>query len=98
SLNFKTFVPLFVQYNVSGEFPSFYSHRYLHDRILGRDDFDKLDAANRKNMDQYLQNILVMEELTRMQTNLALLKKHQAQNVAAGKREVDVELRGLRNG
>jgi hypothetical protein len=39
-----------------------------------------------------------MEELTRMQTNLALLKMHQAQNVAAGKRTVDVEVGGLRVG
>ncbi|MBI3861233.1 MAG: hypothetical protein HY290_05000 [Planctomycetia bacterium] len=98
SLNFKTFMPLYVQYSLSAEFPSYYSHRYMHDRKLGRDDLDKLDASNRKNMEQYLQNIRIMEELTRLQTNLALLKKHHAQNIAAGKREIDVELLGLRIG
>lgn len=98
SLNLKTFIPLVVKYNVSGEFPSYYSHRYLHDAQIGRGDWKRLDAENRKNMQQYLQNIYVMEQLTRIQTNLNLLKMHQAQNVAAGKRTIDVELTGLRVG
>lgn len=98
SLNFKTFLPLYVKYGVSGKYPSYYAHRYLHDRALGRDDFERLDAENRRNMEQYLKNIHTMEELTRVQTNLALLKKHHAQNVAAGRRTLDVELLGLRIG
>lgn len=98
SLNLKTFLPLAVQYNLADAFPSYYSHRYLHDRKLGRDAMEKLDAENRRNMDQYVRNIYVMEELTRLQTNLALLKKHQARNVAAGSRTIDVEAVGLRIG
>lgn len=98
SLNLKTFVPLAVQYGVSGEFPSYYSHGYLHDTLIGRDDLKRLDAENRRNMEQYIQNVHVMEELSRMNVNLALLKKHQAQNVAAGKRTLDVEVAGLRVG
>jgi hypothetical protein len=39
-----------------------------------------------------------MEQLTRNQTNLALLRKHQADMVASGKRTIDVELVGLRIG
>lgn len=98
SLNLKTFIPLVVKYNVSGEFPSYYSHRYLHDEALGRDDLTKLDAENRRNMQQYIRNINTMEQLTRINTNLDLLRKHQAQNVAAGKRTIDVELACLRVG
>ncbi len=98
SLNLKTFLPLAVKYGVSGEFPSFYSHRYLHEAAIGRDDLARLDAENRNNMQAYIANIHTMEELTRTRTNLALLKMHQAQNVAAGKRTVDVELVGLRVG
>lgn len=98
SLNLKTFIPLLVKYDVSGEFPSYYSHRYLHDEALGRSDFAKLDAENRRNMKQYIQNILTMEELTRVGTNLALLRKHQAELVAAGKRTIDVELLAVRIG
>jgi hypothetical protein len=98
SLNLKTFIPLVVKYNVSGEYPSYYSHRYLHEKMHGRDDLSKLDAENRRNMKQYMDNIYVMEQLTRTQTNLALLRKHQAQNVAAGKRTIDLEMVGLRVG
>jgi hypothetical protein len=49
-------------------------------------------------MKQYISNIYTMEQLTRNQTNLALLRKHQADNVAAGKRTIDVEVLGLRIG
>jgi hypothetical protein len=98
SLNLKTFIPLVVKYNLSDEFPSYYSHRYLHDRAMGRRDLDNLDAQNRRNMQQYIRNIHTMEELTRLQINLALLRKHQAANVAAGKGTIDVEVVGLRIG
>lgn len=98
SLNLKTFVPLVVKYNVSGEFPSYYSHRYLHDKTIGRNDLTMLDSENRRNMQSYIRNIYTMEKLTRLNTNLALLKRHQAKVVASGQRTLDVELVGLRVG
>jgi hypothetical protein len=98
TLNLKTFIPLVVKYNLSSEFPSYYSHRYLYDKALGRDDLEQLDTENRAHIKQYIRNIYTMEQLTRVQTNLALLRKHQARNVAAGKRTIDVELLGVRIG
>jgi hypothetical protein len=98
SLNLKTFIPLVVKYNVSGEFPSSHAHRYLHDRALGRADLDSLDAENRRNIAQYIRNIHTMEQLTRINTNLALLRKHQAEFLAAEQRTIDVELLALRIG
>ncbi|OGG54006.1 MAG: hypothetical protein A3F84_04880 [Candidatus Handelsmanbacteria bacterium RIFCSPLOWO2_12_FULL_64_10] len=97
-LNLKTFLPLMVKYSLSCDFPSYYSHRYLHDKMIGRDDLEKLDAQNRRNLSQYIENILVTEQLTRIQVNLNLLKKHQARNAAAGKKTIDVEVGGLRIG
>jgi hypothetical protein len=96
SLSLKTFIPLVVKYNVSGDFPANYSYRYLHEKMIGRDDLLKLDAVNRRNMKEYVENIQIMEQLTRTQTNLALLRKHQAHNVASGKRTIDVEVVALR--
>jgi len=61
SLNLKTFIPLMVKYGLSREFPSYYSHRYLHERAMGRSDLDTLDAENRKNLEQYVENIHIME-------------------------------------
>lgn len=98
SLNLKTFIPLFVKYKASEEFPANYPYRYLHDRAMGRKDLDILDAENRRNIDQYIRNIHTMEKLTRLNTNLRLLRKHHAAGIAAGKRTIDVELSGLRVG
>ena len=87
-----------VKYKVNGEFPSYYSHRYLHDRALDRADYDHLDAENRQNMKRYINNIHTMEKLTRVQTNLRLLRKHQEDLVDSGKRTIDVEVTGMRVG
>jgi hypothetical protein len=98
NLNLKTFMELSVKYKLSTEFPSYYSHGYLLDEKLGRDDLNKMDAYNRSNMKAYIRNVYTMEQLTRVNTNLRLLNRHQAENVAAGKRTVDVELVGIRVG
>lgn len=98
SLDLKTFLPLAVKYGVSGEYPSYSSHRYLSEKATGRDDLVRLDAENRANMKQYVENVQTMERLTRTQTNLALLRKHQADNVAAGNRAIDAEVLGVRVG
>ena len=98
SLNLKTFIPLYVKYNLARDFPSYYSHRYLHEEMMGRDGLKKLDAENRANMDRYVENIYAMEQLTRIQINLNLLKKHQARNVDAGGSTIEVEMMGLRIG
>ena len=98
SLNFKTFMPLYVQYKLNADFPTTHSHRYLQDKSLARDDLAKLDAQNRADLEAYVRNIHTMEEISKLQTNLALLKKHHAQNVAAGTNTIDVEIAGLRIG
>lgn len=98
SLNFKTFLPLYVQGKVNPEYPSYYSHRYLLDEKLGRDDLKKLDAENAANVAAYLRNIETMERLTRLQTNLALLKRHQMRLAKAGAATLPVEVVGLRVG
>jgi len=98
SLNLKTFIPLLVKYELDSDFPSYSSHRYLHEKKLGQEDMKALDAANRRNLKAYIENIHVMEALTRNQTNLALLKKHDAANLAAGRKPMDVEVVGMRIG
>ncbi|MFT5465004.1 MAG: hypothetical protein ACI8UO_000090 [Verrucomicrobiales bacterium] len=97
TLNLKTFVPLYMKYGVSGDFPSYYSHRYLQDEKLGKEDWKKLDDENRQNMAAYIRNIQTMEELTRKQINLALLERHHERNPDAEK-TIDVEVVGLRVG
>lgn len=98
SLNLKTFLELAGKYNLSKDFPSYDSHLYMTEKVAGRNDLLKLDAANRKNLQAYMDNVLAMEKLTRVQTNLGLLRKHQATNLAAGRKPLEVEIAGLRVG
>ncbi len=97
-INFKTFLPLLIQHRLSPDFPSYYSQGYLWDKALGKDDLAKQDAVNRANVESYLKNIQVMEQLTRLNTNLALLKSHHARTLAAETSTLDVEVAGLRIG
>jgi hypothetical protein len=98
SLNLKTFLTLATKYNLSSDFPSYYSQRYLHEKMIGRENLSKLDQENRKNLKLYIENIYTMEQLTRLQTNLALLRKHEAANLAAGRKPLEVEMLALRIG
>ena len=98
NINFRSFLPLLLQEKIWPETPSHYSQSYLHDKSLGRDDLSKLDADNRNAVTAYLQNIRIMEELTRLNTNHALLKMHLDQNNAAGNAPLPVEVAGLRVG
>jgi hypothetical protein len=98
SLNLKTFIPLMVRYGLSSEYPSYYSHAYLHDKMIGKDDLEKLDAENRRNMEAYMRNIHIMEQMTRNEVNLALLKKHQATYEASKKKSVTAEIVGIKIG
>ncbi len=97
TLNFETFLPLYVKYRLSGNYPSATAYRYLQDELLDREDWKKLDANNEAAMAAYLKNIRSMEELTRKQINLALLRKHQDRNLAGGD-TVDAEVTALRVG
>jgi hypothetical protein len=98
NINFKTFLPLLIQQRLDPEFPSAHAQGYLHDRNLERDDLVRLDAENRSQVEAYLANIRIMEALTRLNTNLALLELHQAKANASEVRTLDVEMCALRIG
>jgi len=98
NINFKTFLPLFLQQRLWSDFPSHNVQSYLHEKALERDGLLKFDGDNRIQVEAYLQNIQIMERLTRLNTNMALLKKHLAQNRAAAKPVLEVEVIGVRIG
>ncbi|MFN9718686.1 MAG: hypothetical protein ACK58L_08345, partial [Planctomycetota bacterium] len=89
---------LYVQYKVSEDFPSYYSHRYLLDQANGREGMVQMDLENKANMDSYLKNIDTMERLTRLNVNLALLKMHHEKHKASGSQTLDAEVGLLKVG
>ena len=98
TLSMKTFLPLVVKYRLSDQYPAYYSHRYLQEEKLGRKELAALDVRNRRDIEAYINNVETMENLTRVNTNLRLLRMHQKQNMEAPKRTVSVELIGCRIG
>ncbi len=98
NINFKTFLPLLIQQRLNPDSPSHYAQSYLREKQGQRDDLLRLDAGNQKQVEDYLANIQAMEQLTRLNTNLALLKKHSAAAETAVVGTIDVELCALRIG
>lgn len=94
NINFKTFLPLLMQHKLWPETPSHYAQGYLHDAKP----LQQLDADNKAAVEAYLGNLAIMERLTRLNTNHALLKKHLAETKASAKPTLDVEVCGLRVG
>ncbi|HRJ07863.1 MAG TPA: hypothetical protein PK490_16160 [Prosthecobacter sp.] len=94
NINFKTFLPLLLQHRLFPDMPSHYAQGYLDNPEPLR----QLDADNKALVEAYLGNLALMEKLTRLNANLALLKKHLADTKAANSPTLDAEVCGLRVG
>ena len=97
-LNLNTFLPLAAKYGLAADFPSLNSYRYLHERKMGRTGLEKMDTKNRVNLQAYIRNIHTMEQITRLNTNLRLLKNHQKAGYGSGNKTIEAEVAGLRVG
>lgn len=98
TLTFKTFLPLYLKHLMTPDFPGDYSYRYLHEEARGRNDLRLMDADNQRNLDQYLHNLRVMEQLSRIQCDLSTLRWHQNFNQASGEDTIAAEVQGIRIG
>lgn len=97
-LQFRSFLPLYLEQRLWPAHPSQPAQAYLHGQATGDGDLSRTDASNRLAVDHYLQNLQIMEELTRLHTNLGLLRMHHKQNQDAGAPTVAAEISGLRVG
>lgn len=97
-LNLSSFLPLTVKYELSDQFPSANAYEYLRQQQMNRNDLTHLDTINRANIKSYVRNIHTMEQISRINTNLRLLQKHQAQMLKSGKRTIDAEIAAIRVG
>ena len=97
-INFRSFVPLYLQQRLWPDSPSFYRQGYLRDQAGGADDWVRLDTENRRSVEAYLENIQVLEQLTRLNVNRALLRQHLAESRSAPAEPLLAELIGIRIG
>jgi len=73
SLNFKSFLILYLKYALSPEYPSYYSYRYLQDEKIGNSDLKNMDEDNKQAIEKYLSNIYAMERLIKIEANMGRL-------------------------
>lgn len=97
-INFRSFIPLYLQQRLWPDSPSFYRQGYLRDQAEGADDWVRLDTDNRRSVEAYLENLRVLEHLTRLNVNLALLRQHLAESRSAPLEPLQAELVGIRIG
>lgn len=98
SLNLKAFLPLYVKYNLSPGFPSYYAYRYMLEEKEGLKGLKKMDEANRKDMNKYLSNIRAMENLAQIVEDKEMLKRKQSEINGFGGTFVSAEILGIRIG
>lgn len=98
SLNFKTFLPLYIKTCLNPDYPSDYSYRYMQEEARGLNDLRRLDELNKQRIEKYLQNIVAMEKLARIENNISTLETYQKLNEESGEDTVTTEIHGLRVG
>jgi hypothetical protein len=98
TLNFKSFLPLYIQYTTSSEYPLDYKYNYLRAQVKGSNEVAAMDDLNRKNIEKYLKNIYAMEKLALIEDDIATLKKHQTIIDEADSTGISAEMQGIRIG
>tara|TARA_R110001592_G_scaffold96331_4_gene276746 strand:- start:56234 stop:57664 length:1431 start_codon:yes stop_codon:yes gene_type:complete len=96
NVNLKTYLGLLNEHNYSVANPSAYAYRYLHEERIGADGLHTWDEVNKNDIVNYQNNIYTMEELVRVNTNLALVKMHK--ELAQGELMLSVEISALNIG
>lgn len=91
-LNFKSFLPLYIRYMMSPDYPSDYLYRYMQEDKTGINDLKMMDEDNKRDMEKYLNCIYKMEELMVTEANLGYLRNNSQ------KTPVKAEVMGLKVG
>lgn len=98
SLNFKTFLPLYMKHALHPDAPLYYSYRYMQAEKMDTDELSAIDAQNTAHLEKYLRNIKTMEKLARIQDQIATLRRHRKINTEAGEPTVTTEVQGMKIG
>ncbi len=76
ALNYKSFLPLYMKYNVDSEHPLEAAYSYEQDEAAGRNALRQLDIDNKKRLETYRLCIENMDKLITVRTNLQYLQQH----------------------
>ena len=95
NLNLKSFIPLYIKYNLSPNFPSYSAEQYLFEKKGGFSGLDKMDEANKQDIDKYLRNVFAMEKLSQIQEDRHQLLLRQADVNRLGGDHVSAQIMAL---
>jgi len=98
ALNFKTFLPLYLKYELNPEYPLHSAYRYLHAQQTGDPGYEVLDRRNRLAVRKYLQSMRAMERIARNEEKIATLLRQQEIIEELGVDAVEAEVQGIRIG
>jgi len=98
ALDFKTFLPLYLQHALDPEHPANHVYHYLKAEAIGDEKRTAMDAFSRRHIEKYLASIRAMERLSMIQDDLGTLGKHEAINAQSGEATITAEVQGIRIG
>jgi len=98
SLNFRSFLPMYLKQQLNPDFPADYSYAYLQAEKIGNDTPREMDKVTQGLTSKYLRNIRAMERLALIQDDISTLRKHQAINDESGEETIAAEVMGVRIG
>lgn len=98
SLNFKSFLTLYLQHAIDPKYPAMDYWAYLQAEKVGNAEPAAMDAFNREQIEKYMRNIRAMECLARIQDELATFARHEEINRISGSDTITAELQGIRIG
>ncbi|MBQ9984932.1 MAG: hypothetical protein IJP38_01320 [Oscillospiraceae bacterium] len=97
-LNFKAFLPLYMKYLTSPEYPIGYAYEYIREEEQGKAHLKNQDKINRANIEKYLKNIEVMERLSKLATTLETIEWHENYNASFENADAESEIVGIKIG
>lgn len=98
SLNFKTFLPMYLKHSMDAQHPSDYKYRYLHEEQIGSNALREMDRENQFNLCKYMDNIKAMEKLARITDQIMTLQRHKKINDESGSDVITAEILAIRIG
>lgn len=98
SLNFKSFLPLYLQHTLNPKYPNNNAYAYLQDEKLGFIERAATDEITAAKVEEYLLALKKMETLIRIEDDIATLERHQGIIDDFGKQTISTEIMGFKVG
>jgi len=98
SLNFKGFLPLYLNQGLFPGYPSHWAYRYMQADSCGDIRFRYMDDKNRLAVAKYLDSLSRMERMARNEEKIATLERHREIISTIGGATVPAEIMGIRIG